>query len=189
VRIVAGKHRGRLLAAPSGLDTRPTAARAREALFNILAHADLKAGGGSPLDEAIVLDVFAGTGAFAFEALSRGATWATLIDNDRAAMASAKANATALKETDNVALIGRDATKPGKAERAHDLVFLDPPYKKDLVAIALGALAAQDWIAPGAIAIAEVGATEDFDTPEGFEVLDERTYGAAKFIIMRHGGR
>jgi 16S rRNA (guanine966-N2)-methyltransferase len=186
VRIVAGKHGGRLLAAPTGRDTRPTAARAREALFNILAHADLK-DGGSPLEDAVVLDAFSGTGAFAFEALSRGAKWATLIDSDRAAMNAAKANAAALKETGNVALIGRDATRPGKAEMTHDLVFLDPPYGKGLGEIALAALAANGWIANDAIAIAEVGAKEDFTVPEGFTALDERTYGAAKFVIMRYG--
>lgn len=188
MRIVAGKHRGRLLAAPAGRDTRPTAARAREALFNILAHADLAADGGSPLEAATVLDAFAGSGAFAFEALSRGARQATLIEADRAALAAARANAATLKESDNVALLARDATRPGRAERAHDLVFLDPPYNKGLAASALTALAANGWIAAGALVIAEIGAKEDFIPPEGFEPLDERTYGAAKFVIMRFAG-
>lgn len=188
MRIVAGKHRGRALAAPNGRDTRPTAARAREGLFNILAHAGLGRDGGSPLEDAVVLDAFAGTGAFAFEALSRGAASATLIDRDRAALAAAKANAEALKESANVALLGRDATKPGRAERAHDLVFLDPPYGKGLARAALAALAAGGWIAAGALVIAEIGAKEAFTPPDGFTALDERAYGAAKFALLRWGG-
>jgi 16S rRNA (guanine966-N2)-methyltransferase len=186
MRIVAGKHRGRVLAAPKGRDTRPTAARAREALFNILAHGDF--GGDSPLDDAVVLDAFAGTGAFAFEALSRGANFATLLDTDRAALAAANASAVALKETANVSLEPRDATRPGRASRAHSLVFLDPPYRKGLATTALAALAASGWIADGALVIAEIGAKEDFATPDGFGALDERTYGAAKFAMMRYRG-
>jgi 16S rRNA (guanine966-N2)-methyltransferase len=186
MRIVAGKHRGRILAAPKGLDTRPTAARAREALFNILAHGDF--GDGSPLDGAVVLDAFAGTGAFAFEALSRGASFATLLDTDRAALAAAKHNAVALKETDNVSLESRDATRPGRAARAHTLVFLDPPYRKDLAAPSLAALADQGWIKTGALAIAEIGAKEDLAAPDGFTAFDQRTYGAAKFVLMRWRG-
>jgi 16S rRNA (guanine966-N2)-methyltransferase len=183
MRIVAGKHRGRVLAAPKGRDTRPTAARAREALFNILAHGDF--GDSSPLDGAIVLDAFAGTGAFAFEALSRGAASATLLDTDRAALAAAKANAQALKEQDAVTILSRDATKPGAAPRAHTLVFLDPPYGKGLVEAALAALAAGGWIGSGALVIAEIGAKEDVAPPDGFTAVDTRAYGAAKFVLMR----
>jgi 16S rRNA (guanine966-N2)-methyltransferase len=183
MRIVAGKHKGRVLAAPKGRDTRPTAARAREALFNILAHGDF--GDSSPLDSATVLDAFAGTGAFAFEALSRGAAAATLLDTDRAALAAAKANAQALKEVDAVTILPRDATKPGAAPRAHTLIFLDPPYGKGLADAALAALAANGWIGSGALIIAEIGAKESLAPPEGFTALDERTYGAAKFVIMR----
>jgi 16S rRNA (guanine966-N2)-methyltransferase len=188
MRIVAGKHRGRTLAAPKGRNTRPTAARAREALFNILAHAGFGPDGGAALDDALVLDAFAGTGAFAFEALSRGAKAATLFETDRAVLACAKANATALKEQANVAILARDATKPGTADRPHDVVFLDPPYGKELAVKALAALAARGWIAAGALAIAEIGAKEDFIPPEGFTSLDERTYGAAKFVIVRWRG-
>lgn len=188
MRIVAGKHRGRILAAPAGRDTRPTAARAREGLFNILAHAGLGPEGGSALPDAIALDAFAGSGAFAFEALSRGAASATLLEIDRAALAAAKANAQALKESDNVAILSRDATKPGRSERAHDLVFLDPPYGKGLAATALTTLAANGWIAPNALVIAEIGAKESFAAPDGFDPLDERTYGAAKFVMMRWRG-
>jgi 16S rRNA (guanine966-N2)-methyltransferase len=132
-----------------------------------------------------VLDAFAGTGAFAFEALSRGAASATLLDTDRAALAAAKANAQALKEVDAVTILPRDATKPGAAPRAHALVFLDPPYGRGLAEAALAALAANGWIADKALVIAEIGAKESLIPPVGFTRLDERTYGAAKFVLMR----
>ena len=188
MRIVAGKHRGRILAAPAGRDTRPTAARAREGLFNILAHAGLGADGSSALPDAVVLDAFAGSGAFAFEALSRGAASATLLEIDRAALATAKANAQTLKELDTVTIIPRDATKPGRSERAHDLVFPDPPYGKGLAATALVGLATNGWIAAQALVIAEIGAKESLAMPDGFNPLDERIYGAAKFVLMRWRG-
>jgi 16S rRNA (guanine966-N2)-methyltransferase len=189
VRIVAGKHRGRTLAAPRGRDTRPTAARAREALFNILVHGGLGPNGGPAIaEDTLVLDAFAGTGAFAFEALSRGAKAATLLDTDRTALAAAKANAEALKEQANVAILPRDAARPGKAERAHNLVFVDPPYGKGLAGVAIAALAHAGWIADKALVVVETGAKEALAPPDGFQVLDERTYGAAKFTLMRYGG-
>lgn len=189
MRIVAGKHRGRTLAAPKGRDTRPTAARAREALFNILAHGGLGPDGGPAIaEDTLVLDAFAGTGAFAFEALSRGAKAATLLDTDRAALAAATATAQALKEQANVDILSRDAARPGKADRAHDLVFLDPPYDKGLAGTALAALARAGWIAESALVVVETGAKETLTLPEGFAVLDERAYGAAKFTLMRYRG-
>ena len=84
LRIVGGRHRGRAIAAPEGQSTRPTSSRARESLFNILAHARWRPDGTSPLVDARVLDAFAGTGALGIEALSRGAAHATFLDNDAA---------------------------------------------------------------------------------------------------------
>ena len=86
LKIVGGKHRGRALMAPEGGATRPTASRAREALFNILMHAKWREDGTSPLLEARVLDAFAGTGALGLEALSRGAVHVTFLDNDATAI-------------------------------------------------------------------------------------------------------
>ena len=119
---------------------------------------------------------------------SRGAKAATLLDTDRTALAAAKANAEALKEQANVAILPRDAARPGKAERAHNLVFVDPPYGKGLAGVAIAALAHAGWIADKALVVVETGAKEALAPPDGFQVLDERTYGAAKFTLMRYGG-
>jgi len=185
MRVIAGRHKGRTLAAPKGRKTRPTAARAREGLFNILAHGAFGADGGSVLAGAVVLEAFAGSGAFAFEALSRGARSATLLDLDQLAVDTARDNATKLGEKGTTRILRMDATRPRTGRIAHNLVFLDPPYGSKLGAKALQALAAKGWIAAGALVIAEVAADETFVPPPGFEAMGERSFGAARFVLMR----
>lgn len=183
MRIVAGKHRGRRIAAPPGDAVRPTSERAREALFNILAHGRF---GTAPVyEDARVLDVFAGTGAFGLEALSRGARFATFIENDRAARETLAANIETLGEGARTRLLVADATTPPRADGAYDLVFLDPPYRSGLAAPALEALSRTGWLGPEALVIVELAAREDFEPPAGFEVLQERRYGAGRVAFLR----
>lgn len=184
MRIVAGKHKGRALATPPGDDTRPTLGRARQSLFDILEHGKFSDTGESLLPGAKVLEAFAGSGAFGFEALSRGAAFVTLMDNNRAAQAAQRKNATVLDETKAVRILGADALKPPLGE-AQNLVFLDPPYREGLGMPALSALRAAGWIGPETLCILEVSAKEDVVVPDGFAVLDERQYGPAKFIFLR----
>ncbi|MCH8918714.1 MAG: 16S rRNA (guanine(966)-N(2))-methyltransferase RsmD [Alphaproteobacteria bacterium] len=188
MRIIAGRHKGRALAAPKGDKTRPTAARAREGLFNMLAHGGYGPGRSSAIGGASVLDAFAGTGAFAFEALSRGAASATLLEIDPRAIDAARDNAAALGELDRTSIRRMDATRPRAAATAHGLVFADPPYGRGLAAKALAALAHQGWIATGAMVIVEVAESEQFSPPERFALLTQRTSGAARFVLMRYGG-
>ncbi len=183
MKIVAGLHRGRTLAAPKGLTARPTAARAREALFSILSSKGMFDDDG--LD---VLDCFAGTGALGLEALSRGAERAVFIEQDPASLAALAANIETLGEDDRVHVIRADARRPPKAPHPCHLIFLDPPYGKDLVAPTLTALAANGWLAENAVAVAEVGAEENPTPPQGFTLTDSRTYGAAKFLILEFTG-
>jgi 16S rRNA (guanine966-N2)-methyltransferase len=185
MRVIGGKHRGRAIEGPAGEGVRPTSDRARESLFNILEHGRFSEDGTSLLPGARVLDVFSGTGAFAIEALSRGAADATLIDNDPAAMALARRNLRTLGETAHATLVQADATRPPPAPRLHEIVFLDPPYASGLGVPALEALAAAGWLAPGAVCIVETGSKERFAPPQGFLVLDERRYGRAKLSFLR----
>lgn len=184
MRIIAGNHKGRALATPAGDDTRPTLGRARQSLFDILEHGRLSASGESLLPGARVLEAFAGSGAFGFEALSRGAAFATMMDTSRAAQAAQKRNAQTLGEVETTRILGADATKPPKGE-PQDVVFLDPPYRSGLGAEALNALQSAGWIGPETLAIVEIAAKEDFTAPDGFEALDERRYGPAKFVFLR----
>jgi len=185
MRIIAGKHRHRVLSAPEGRAVRPTSDRAREAVFDILA-----GGRFSEQDaclDATVLDAFAGTGAFGLEALSRGARHVVFIEKDRDARAALQKNIAALGETSHAAIINGDATRPPRAIGACSLVFLDPPYGEDLAAPALTALAQSGWLADGALVVVEIAAKEDLEVSDGFAPLDERRYGAAKFLFLRYG--
>jgi 16S rRNA (guanine966-N2)-methyltransferase len=136
-------------------------------------------------DEAVdVLDCFAGTGALGLEALSRGAARALFIEQDPQALAALAANIETLGEGDACRVVKADARRPPKASHPSHLVFLDPPYGKDLVPPTLAALAQKGWLADKAVVVAEVGAEEEPVLPDGFIVTDTRTYGAAKFLIL-----
>jgi 16S rRNA (guanine966-N2)-methyltransferase len=185
IKIVGGKHRGRALATPDGLETRPTSSRARESLFNILAHANWHPDGTSPLVDARVLDAFAGSGALGIEALSRGAAHATFLDKDAAAITAIGENLRKLGETATAKVVRADAARPPPGREPCDLVFLDPPYRSGAATPALAALAEAGWVKPGAIATIELANTEDLVPPPGFETIDERRYGAAKIVILR----
>ena len=183
MRIVAGKHRGRRIAAPPGDAVRPTSERTREALFNILAHGRFAP---APVFEAArVLDVFAGTGAFGLEALSRGARFGTFIEKDRRAREVLAANIRALGETSRTRLLAADATVPPRADGPYDLVFLDPPYRSGLAPPALEALSRTGWLGSDTLVIVELAARENLVPPEGFEILEERRYGAGRLVFLR----
>jgi 16S rRNA (guanine966-N2)-methyltransferase len=185
IKIISGKHRGRSIATPEGQTTRPTSNRAREALFNILMHANWTSDGTSPLIDARVLDAFAGSGALGLEALSRGAAHVTFLDSDPAAVKLIGENLRKVGETAAAKVIRADVTRPPPSREGCDLVFLDPPYRSGLAAPALTALAEAGWLKPGAIATVELGHAEDLTPPARFETIDERRYGAAKIVILR----
>jgi 16S rRNA (guanine966-N2)-methyltransferase len=177
MRITGGTHRGRKLTAPDGLGTRPTSDRARMAVFNILRH-------GHGVEDAVVLDAFAGTGALGLEALSQGAAEAFFIEKDRAALKSCRENIAALGFK-TAHLISGDATSPPVAPKPCNLVFLDPPYGHGLVTAALVALRGKGWLADGALCVAEMAKKEPDDVPDGFELIDERAYGVALVRFLR----
>jgi 16S rRNA (guanine966-N2)-methyltransferase len=192
MRIVSGSFRGKTLAAPPGAATRPTSDRARQAIFNILEHAPWSEG----VRDVRVMDLFAGSGALGFEALSRGAAFCLFVETDEAARGAIRDNVDALDKTG--ALFGvtrvhrRDATdlgvRPGADGPAFGLAFLDPPYGKGLGEAALAKLAEGGWLAPGATVVFERGAGEPpFEAP-GFEALDVRDYGAARVHFLRFSG-
>ncbi|MCP5431938.1 MAG: 16S rRNA (guanine(966)-N(2))-methyltransferase RsmD [Alphaproteobacteria bacterium] len=190
MRILAGRHRGRRLVAPEGLATRPTGARARAALFNILDHAILPAEG-RDFAGARVLDLFAGSGALGLEALSRGAAYALFVDEGPDARAAIRSNIEALGETGRTRIFRRDARalgpRPGTVPAPFDLVFCDAPYGSEAHLPSL-ASAAQGWLAPGALAVVETAAGEAESVPEGFAALDGRVYGETRLAFLRWAG-
>jgi 16S rRNA (guanine966-N2)-methyltransferase len=118
MRVIAGELGGRRLQTARGVATRPTAERVREALFSMLGE----------LDGAVVLDLFAGSGALGIEALSRGAARATFVERSPQALAALRANVAALALTERSRILGGDALAALRGNDKYDLVFLDPPY-------------------------------------------------------------
>jgi 16S rRNA (guanine966-N2)-methyltransferase len=175
-RIIAGQARGRRLTTPPGAGTRPTADRAREGLFSAL---DSMLGG---LDGLRVIDAYAGSGAVGLEALSRGAAAALLIESDRRAAQTVRANLDTLGlpggrlAIDRVERLAADACP----EPPYDLLFLDPPYALEAAALAdtVGAFAAHGWLAADAVVCVERAARDpEWRWPEGFETGRARAYG------------
>jgi len=184
MRIVAGAHKGRPLAAPKGGATRPTSDRAREAVFNKIVHAPW----GREIEGARVIDLFAGSGALGFEAMSRGAAFCLFVETDAAARGAIRDNVETFQLFGNTRIHRRDATKLGEKPAGvgprFNLVFLDPPYGKGLGEHALAQLLGGDWITDDALIVFETGADED-PSPDGFERLDAAEYGAAKMVFLR----
>jgi 16S rRNA (guanine966-N2)-methyltransferase len=185
MRIVAGTFRGRRLVAPKGQSTRPTADRAREALFNVLEHAPWS----PPFAGGRVIDLFAGSGALGLEAISRGAAFCLFVEPSAAARATISGNAAALGVADRVGVDRRDAARLGpRVDRDGPpfvLALLDPPYGLGLGEAALAQLAAGGWLAPGAVVVLERGARDPAPAPAGFAPLDERVWGAARVSFLR----
>ncbi len=187
MRIVGGKFKGRAIAAPPGRETRPTGDRAREALFNILEHADWSPG----VEGRRVLDLFAGSGALGLEAMSRGAAFALFVETDPGARGAIRDNIEALGLFGVTRIHRRDATdlghKPAGLGEPFDLVFLDPPYGKGLGERALARLGEGGWITHDALIVFECGAGETPQTP-AFESIEAREYGAAKLLFLEPHG-
>lgn len=187
MRITAGSLRGRPLAAPSDMRVRPTSDKVRQAMFNILAHNDFDCG--FDIEGARAADLFAGTGALGLEAISRGAAYCLFVEEAAESRALIRENVEAFGLTGATKIWRRDATELGPmgagAGGPFNLVFLDPPYRKNLVAPALASLRGGGWLARDAICICECAADEDIPDTEGFTLLDDRLYGETRVKIYR----
>ena len=192
MRIIAGRFRGRPLIAPKGMTTRPMTDRVRENLFNLL--------GMGACADAVVLDLFCGSGALGLEALSRGAAACTFVDTDGAAVDAVARNCERLGVEDGVRIKRRDALRPGEwiappGGQSYTLIFVDPPYKipaaedgrRRLEQMARRLLDL-GGVAPDALAMLRAEAGTDPGLPwDGFGCIDTRTYGTTTLHLMvRH---
>ena len=182
MRIVAGNFRGRVLKGPSSNAIRPTSDRLRESIFNILVHAY-----GDPITGARVLDLFAGTGALALEAMSRGAKYALLVEEAAEARGLIRDNVEMLSLTGATRIFRRDASKLGDMGpiEPFDLVFCDPPYGKGLAEKSLESARHGKWLSPSALVVVEEAVKPGFKTPDGFEELERRGYDDTEIIFVR----
>ncbi|SPH16720.1 Ribosomal RNA small subunit methyltransferase D [Defluviimonas aquaemixtae] len=184
MRIIGGEKRGLKLAevglGDQAAQLRPTSDRVREAIFNLLMNGPY----GNPVQGARVLDLFAGTGALGLEALSRGAARVAFVDDGAAARALLQRNIDLMRAMGVMDVWRRDATRMGPNRGpGFDLVFLDPPYGRELGEAALASCVEGRWLTPRAMIVWEESAAPV--PPEGFEQLDQRKYGDTVITILR----
>ena len=185
MHIIAGERRGAQLFAPKGMDTRPTQAKVKESLFNIIQ---------AYVPDAHVLDLFSGSGNLALEALSRGASFAVMVDMDREAASSIRRNVDKLRYGERSRLLKCDwrqavAQMKDAGETAFDLVFLDPPYRMTELGEICAALADASLLAPDCMLVLE-HRTGDFGYPdERFALWKERTYADTQIHFYLYSGQ
>ena len=184
MRIIAGEARGRTIVAPKGQDTRPTQDHVRESLFNILMHS---------IDQARVLDLFAGSGALALEALSRGAESAVLVDNAAEAIQCIRRNVETVRAAERATVLksGWEEALQRLAAEGHTftLVFLDPPYRMTETGAQCARLADLGLLAEGAQVVVEHRREHTPTLDARFAQRDERRYGdtAIHFYVYMGG--
>lgn len=185
MRITGGMLKNRKLAVPAIAAVRPTSEKMRQAVFNLLAHA----GWGLDIAGARVLDGFCGSGIMGLEAFSRGAAHVAFADRDAAVLSFLKGQLADLKIPSTACALHRADLTASVPGGPYDLVFLDPPYRKDMIAPALAALAAKTAVAPGALVLfeAEKSYRPDIDAAL-FTVEDVRAYGDSQLIALRCAG-
>lgn len=176
MRIIAGVWRGRPIAAPAGSATRPTADRVRETLFSMLTS---RLGN---FEDLRVADLFAGSGALGFEALSRGAASATFVEQDRQAADSIRRNAEKLGAGERAKILTTSALRLPPAA-PFDLIFADPPYQSGSGSAAIAAVVAADWLAPGGWMSIETKRGDPVDAA-GLSVQAQRQVGRALLTLV-----
>ncbi len=188
MRVIAGTARGRRLKAPRGRATRPTSDRVREAIFDVLA---------AEVASSAVLDLFAGTGALGIEALSRGASRAVFVERDPSALRALEENLRALGFGSLAIILPRDVRAGARLFRGgterFKLVFVDPPYRQDLIAPVLNELLRGDLLSPDAWVVAEHDRREAppsrvDDSGASLVLIRRLTYGDTALSFYRRGG-
>lgn len=184
MRIIGGQARGRTLVAPAGERTRPTQDYVRESLFNILRE---------DVPGARVLDLFAGTGALALEALSRGAAYAVLVDSDRAACACIRSNMERVRAVERCRMLFCDYRQAirrlGEQGERFDLVFIDPPYRMENTGEICAALYESGLLLPDCLLAVEHKDTSPPRLDGRFAVVDRRSYGETRITFVRLGAK
>ena len=181
MRIIGGKYRGKKLITPSSNHIRPTTDRMRESLFNILEH-----GTGPGIIGSRILDLYAGSGALGIEALSRGAADVTFVDNDRKSISLIKQNTALINSPENTSNVIMDGLQFINNGSPYDLIFLDPPYYKEMIGPTLKSIERQKMLATEGCVIIEYASDEKIDFTDHFKELKSRKMGDATFSILAY---
>ena len=185
MRIIAGKYKGRVVPTLKNSDYRPSTMKFREALFSILSTSDLIA---ERWQDLAVLDLYAGTGILAFEALSRGANRACLIDHNADHLKTAKDFAEKIGVTEVANFLYANALFLPKTLQQYDLVFLDPPYHQNMASKTLDGLVKNNWLQDQAIVAVELAKTDKLQVPNGLTLVKDKIYGRTRLAVFRYSG-
>ena len=181
MRIISGRFKSRKIIFPKLSKIRPTSDKVKEAIFNILFH---RFNFSNSLEGVKVLDLFAGTGSLSLEALSRGASYATMIENDSFAYINLKKNISALGLDNLASLINADILSMEYNIISHDLCFIDAPYYSNYTPKVLIKALKSNWIKKGSLVICELARDEDFDIPDNFINLLFKDYGKTRIYFL-----
>lgn len=183
MRVISGKARGTKLSSIESLSTRPTLDRVKESLFNIIQN---------NLRDAVVLDLFAGSGQLGIEALSRGADKAYLCDINRDAAKMIKQNLEKTKLKDKAVVINEDykkALRTLNTNEKFDIIFIDPPYKEDIAVDSIIDIIHESRLKENGIMIIETDEIErdlrEINKIENIKIIDQRKYGRASLIFIK----
>lgn len=181
MRIISGTRRGHKLYEFDGTDIRPTTDRVRESLFNLICDF---------VPQSRVLDLFGGSGALSFEALSRGAKNAVICDIDKRSLSLIKRNAEKLKLCANIDVLETEARKFVAGNRQEfDIIFLDPPYNKDFISPVIEDIVSCGTLASGGIIVLESDSTDEHGEFSGLEIIKQKKYGRTYITIYQRGDK
>lgn len=180
MHIIAGSLKGRAIPTAKHVKYRPSTGRFKEALFSILTSGDFT----GRLQEAKFLDLYSGSCSIGFEAISRGAASSTFVDTDRRNLEIAEGFAKKVGIAKQTKFICSDAQNLRYTNEKYGIIFIDPPYKEDMVVKTLSSLLENSWLEENALVIIEAGEYDKIDIPSGLEVHTDRKYGGSRLIIL-----
>ena len=184
MKIIAGKYKNRIIPTAKNSNFRPSTSKFKEALFSILFSGEFAQS--QPLLDASILDVYSGSGAISFEALSRGASNACLIDNNPDNLRVAKEFAEKIGIQDNMRFMQIDALFLPKSTRQYEIVFIDPPYFRNMAEKTIKSLINNGWLANGAIVAVELAKKENIEEINVLELIKNNIYGNSKLLLFRY---
>lgn len=177
MRIISGSRRGHKLLDFEGMDVRPTTDRVKESIFNLIQ---------SYVTDSVCLDMFSGSGALSFEAISRGAARAVMVDSDKRSVDIIKKNTESLGFEDKCEIHNKSCFDYAAAARdKFDIIFLDPPYNKGLIEPVLGAIVKNELLTDEGIVVLESDDTDFSEEFEGLTVLKQRKYGRTYITVYK----
>lgn len=185
LKIISGKYQNQVIPTAKNIKYRPSTGKLKEAIFSILTSGEFV---GNKLfnEDTKVLDLFAGSGSLAFESLSRGIGFATLIDIDPFSLKIAESFAKSLDISHKADFVTISALNLPKANTSFDLIFIDPPYHKNIVPKVMKLLIKNNWLNKDAILVIEMAKTDNYLLDENIEIMREKLYGNTKLLVLRY---